>query len=70
MGLKLYFNQKAVEALARELRRISWGVSATAAAGGFKLDSTWVWLAGGTAWLGLQATAVVLESIKYERDEK
>ena len=63
MKLKFYFNKKATEALAKELRRASWGVSVAAAGGGFKLDSTLVLFSGGAAWLVLQITAVVLESI-------
>lgn len=70
MGLKFHFNQKAMEALAKELRRASWGISVAAAAGGFKLDSTLVLLAGGATWLLLQVIAVVLESIKDERSSK
>jgi hypothetical protein len=70
MGLKFYFNQNATEALAKELRRASWGIGVAAAGGGFKLDSTLVLFAGGAAWLVLQITAVVLESIKDEGNSK
>jgi len=70
MGLKLYFNQKALESLAKELRRASWGVSIAAATGGFKLDSIGVLLVGGAAWLVLQITAMVLESVEDERSSK
>lgn len=50
MALKFYFNQTAMAALAKELRRASWGISVAAAAGGFKLDSALVLLIGGSAW--------------------
>lgn len=68
MSLKLYFNQKAMEALAKELRRASWGISVAAAAGGLKLENTWVLLAGGLAWLILQVAASALESIKEDKE--
>jgi hypothetical protein len=70
MGLKFYFNQKSMESLAKEFRRASWGISAIAATGGFKLDSALVALFGGSMWLLLQILAVVLESIKDERSSK
>jgi len=70
MGLRFYFNPKALEALAKELRRASWGIGVAAAAGGIKLDNVWVLLAGGTAWLVLQAAAVALESVCTEEESK
>lgn len=69
MGLKFYLNLKALEALAKELRRASWGIAIAAGAGGFKLDNAWVLLAGGLTWLLLQVAAVALESVKDERNE-
>jgi hypothetical protein len=68
MGLKFYFNQKAWEALAKELRRASWGISVIFSAGGYKLDNALVLLSGGVFWAILQITALVLESIKDERN--
>lgn len=59
-----------MEALAKELRRASWGVGAAAAAGGIKLEDAWVLLAGGAAWLILQVAAVALESVQNERSKK
>ncbi|WP_126448366.1 hypothetical protein [Sulfuricystis multivorans] len=70
MGLKLYFNPKALEALAKELRRASWGVGAAAAVGGVKLENASVLVAGGLGWLVLQVAAVALESIREERSVK
>ena len=34
--LQFYFNPKAAESLAKELRRASWGIAVAAAAGGMK----------------------------------
>lgn len=70
MRLKFYFNQNALEALAKELRRASWGVGAAAATGGIKLGNAWVVLAGGAAWLILQITAVALQSVCEESRER
>lgn len=67
MGLKFYLNPKAFEALAKELRRASWGIGVAAAAGGLKLDNIWVLLSGGFFWLVLQVSAVALESVKDDR---
>lgn len=70
MGLKIVFNPKAMEALAKELRRASWGVTVAAGAGGIKLENTWVLIAGGATWVILQIAAAVLESIQDERSQK
>lgn len=70
MGLKIVFNPKAMEALAKELRRASWGVAVAAGTGGIKLENTWVLIAGGATWVVLQTAAAVLESIQDERSQK
>jgi len=70
MGLKIVFNPKAMADLAKELRRASWGVTAFAGAGGFALQSTWVYIAGGLAWVTLQVAAAILASIQDERSKK
>ena len=70
MGLKIVFNPKAMEALAKELRRASWGVTVAAGAGGLKFESTWVLIAGGATWVILQIAAAALESIQDERSQK
>lgn len=70
MGLKMVFNPKAMEALAKELRRASWGVTVAAGAGGIKLENTWVLIAGGATWVILQIAAAALESIQDERSKK
>lgn len=70
MGLKFYLNEKAFEALAKELRRASWGVGIAAAAGGLKLDNIGVLVAGGFFWLLLQVSAVALESVREDRSAK
>lgn len=70
MKLKFYFNPKAMESFAKELRRASWGISVAAVAGGFKLDNLWVWITGAAAWVVLQVLAAVLESVKDERSPK
>lgn len=69
MGLKFYFNQKAWEALAKELRRASWGLSVLFGAGGYKLDNAGILLAGGIFWAVLQITALVLESVQDEKEQ-
>lgn len=70
MGVKIVFNHKAMEALAKELRRASWGVSVAAGAGGIKLENTWVLITGGATWVILQIAVAVLESIQDERSQK
>lgn len=62
--LKLYFNKKAMETLARELRRASWGAAVAASAIGYQTNSGLSLLLGGGSWLALQVMAFVLESIK------
>jgi hypothetical protein len=70
MGLKIVFNPKAMESLAKELRRASWGVAVTAGAGGIQFANTWVLIVGGSTWLILQIAAAILESIKDDRSPK
>lgn len=70
MGVKIVFNPKALESLAKELRRASWGVAVTAGAAGTKFENLWILIAGGAAWVVLQITAAVLESIQDERSQK
>jgi hypothetical protein len=67
--MRFYFNRKALEALAKELRRASWGVAVAAAAGGIGLDmsSGWLLLGAGVAWVMLQGFAVALESLTNGR---
>lgn len=67
MKLKIVFNKKAMETLAKELRRASWGVAISAAAGGIKLDNALVLLTGGIAWVVLQISASVLESVQSDK---
>jgi len=67
MGLKFYFNQKAWEALAKELRRVSWYVGVLLSACGYNLKNAWVLLFGAAFWSALQLIALLLESIKNER---
>ena len=61
--IKFYFNKKAMEALAKELRRASWGVGVIFSAGGYSLNKPWVFFSGGVFWLTLQIFALVLESL-------
>jgi hypothetical protein len=58
--LKFHFNPKAVEALAKELRRASWGIAITAAAGGMKAPESAAWVIVGSAiiWALLQCAAL------------
>lgn len=67
MSLKLYFNPKAWEALAKELRRGSWSVSVLLGIGGYNLDQAWILLFAGLSWAILQIAALMLESVKNER---
>ena len=71
--LRFSFNPRALEAFAKELRRASWGIAVAAAAGGIK-GTDWApsWLIIGSAavWLVLQCTAVALESLKDDKDQK
>ena len=62
--LKFYFNKQAMGALAKELRRASWGAGAASAAFGFQSNSGIAALLGGAAWGILQILAFVLESIR------
>jgi hypothetical protein len=59
MDVKIVFNPKAMETLAKELRRASWCVTVAAGAGGLKLENTWVLIAGGAPWVILQIAAAV-----------
>ena len=71
--LKFYFNRKAFESFAKELRRASWGIAvATAAANGIHWeDNSGLLLAcGGIAWAALQAIAVALDSITNEEGNR
>lgn len=70
MGLKFYFNQKAWEAAAKQLRAVSWGVGGVATAAGYQLSNGWVLVASGLTWLILQAGAFVLESVKHEHNDE
>jgi len=69
--LKFHFNPKAVEALAKELRRASWGIAIAAAAGGINVPDTAAWVTVGAAviWVILQSVAFALESLKNEEKE-
>jgi len=69
MGFKFYFNRKAWETIAKQLRIASWGIGGIVTAGGFQLNNAWVLLASGITWLVLQVSALVLESIKYDGKE-
>lgn len=64
--LKFYFNLKALEALAKELRRASWGAAAVAGSVGYSSTSGVAILLGASAWMVLQGFAFVLESIRNE----
>ena len=71
--LKLYFNPRALETLAKELRRGSWGVAVAAAAGGIsgtEWTPPWLIIGSTVVWVVLQCAAVALESLKDEKDEK
>jgi hypothetical protein len=71
MMLKLYFNKKALETVAKEIRRASWGAAAASAAVGYQSTSGIATLLGAGSWIILQVFAFVLESIRNERgDEK
>jgi hypothetical protein len=62
--LKFYFNPKAMEALAKELRRASWGAAVASAAIGYHVGDGLSALYGASAWIVLQVFAFVLESLK------
>ncbi len=66
MGLKIIFNPSAMEILAKELRRASWGIAVLTGAGGVQLTSTWVLIAGCSTWVTLQIAAAVIQSIHEE----
>lgn len=70
MGLKFYFNQKAWEAAAKQLRAVSWGVGGVITATGYQLSSGWVLAVSCITWLVLQTAAFVLESVKHEERSK
>lgn len=65
--LKFYFNKAALESLAKEVRRGSWGAAVAATAIGYQSSSGLSVLLGASAWGILQILAFVLESI---RDDK
>jgi hypothetical protein len=68
--LKFYFNKAALESLAKEVRRGSWGAAAAATAIGFQSDSGLSVLLGASAWIILQILAFVLESIRDEKGDR
>ena len=70
MGLKLYFNQKAWETAAKQMRLLAWGIGSIVTAAGYHLSNGWVLLTSGLTWLILQVAAFVLESVKHEHDER
>jgi hypothetical protein len=63
--MRFYFNRKALEALAKELRRASWGIAVAAGAGGIKWDTAPgpLLLGAAVAWVVLQGIAVAVESL-------
>jgi len=69
--LQFYFNPKAAESLAKELRRASWGIAVAAAAGGMKAPESAAWVVVGSAiiWAILQCAAFALESLKNEEKD-
>ncbi len=64
--LKIYFNKKAFEALAREFCRASWGATAASAAVGYQTSSGIAMLLGAGSWAVLQILAFIVESIRTE----
>lgn len=56
-------------ALAKELRRASWGLTVAASAFSFKGDGGVLLLFGGLGWLVLQIVAFGLESLKNDAQE-
>lgn len=68
--LKFYFNKNALEALAKEFRRASWGTAAVSAAVGYQVSSGIALLFGSGAWTTLQILAFILESIRNEKGGK
>lgn len=67
--MRFYFNRKALESRAKELRRASWGIAVAAAAGGIKWDTTpvRVLLGAAVAWVVLQGAALAVESLSNGR---
>lgn len=71
--LRFSFNPGALEAFAKELRRASWGIAVAAVAGGIKATDwapSWLIIGGAAVWLVLQCTAVALESLNDDKDQK
>lgn len=67
MKLKLYFNKKAWETAAKQMRLASWGVSGFFAAGGYHQAEGVLIIVGGVLWLVLQICATLLESTTEEK---
>jgi hypothetical protein len=68
VGLRIGFNPKAFEVLAKELRRASWGVVITAGAGGYKLEDAWLLVTGALVWMLLQIAALALQSVQNDEE--
>lgn len=69
--LKWHVTETALRALAKELRRASWGVAIGATAGSIKWDVPILWLiiGGAVGWLTLQGFAFALESLSEDRKD-
>lgn len=66
--MKLRYSQKAVAALARELRRASWGAALIFSSAGIKLNLGLGYVLGAASWLALQVAAFLLDSIEGDDD--
>ncbi|WP_126223576.1 hypothetical protein [Burkholderia ambifaria] len=65
--LRFFFNKKAFVALAKELRRASWGAAAASTAVGVHVGSGLSLLLGAVTWTALQAMAFALDSVRNEK---
>ncbi|MHB1826624.1 MAG: hypothetical protein ACYCV6_02885 [Steroidobacteraceae bacterium] len=59
-------SKKALENLAREIRRASWGTALAFAGAGFKSDIGLGYLLGSVLWVALQVAALLIESYAEE----
>ena len=65
MKIRLYFNKKAWEAAAKQLRSASWAVSGTVTIAGLPMHVGWTSLAGIVLWFTAQSLAFMLESVEH-----
>ncbi len=70
MSLQFNVKPKAMEAVAKQLRLLSWAVGGIITAAGYQLSSVWVLVTSSVIWAALQGVAFVLECYEDEVNER